>query len=63
VIQAVAAVQAEMALVPLYEGDPSWRSLVDWLEDRGLRLAGLEPGFEDPQTGELLQVDGIFIRD
>jgi hypothetical protein len=33
------------------------------LEARGFRLAGLEPGFEDPATGELLQADGIFVRE
>jgi FkbM family methyltransferase len=61
-LEAVDVVQAEMALVPLYEGDVSWHDLVGWLQDHGLRLAGLEPGFEDPETGELLQADGIFVR-
>jgi FkbM family methyltransferase len=59
----VDVVQAELALVPLYEGDVPWRQLVDRLADRGFRLAGLEAGFEDPDTGELLQADGIFVRD
>jgi FkbM family methyltransferase len=59
----VDVVQAEMALVPLYEGDVPWRELVDWLGERGFRLAGLEAGFGDPDTGELLQADGIFLRD
>lgn len=59
----VDTVQAEMSLVPLYEGHPSWREFDDWLRARNFRLAGLEAGFEDPVTGELLQVDGIFVRD
>lgn len=63
VIKNIDVVQTEMSLVPLYDGDVSWRDLVDWLRDHGLRLAGLEPGFDDQQTGELLQADGIFIRD
>jgi FkbM family methyltransferase len=62
VLDRVDGVQAEMSIVPMYEGDSSWRELVDWLEERGFRLAGLEPGFEDPATGELLQADGIFVR-
>jgi FkbM family methyltransferase len=62
VLDRVDVVQAEMALQHLYEGDSSWRELVEWLEVRGFRLAGLEAGFEDPESGELLQADGIFVR-
>jgi len=61
-IGAVRVVQAELELVSLYEGDVPWRELVDWLTGRGFALAGLEPGFEDPQTGRMLQFDGIFVR-
>jgi FkbM family methyltransferase len=58
----VAGVQAELALVHLYEGDSLWREVVDHLEARGFELAGLEPGFEDPESGRMLQADGIFLR-
>jgi FkbM family methyltransferase len=61
-IAQVAGVQAELALTKLYEGDPPWREVVDHLEERGFRLAGLEPGFEDPETGRMLQADGVFVR-
>jgi len=62
VLDRIDVVQTEMALQHLYEGDASWLELVGWLEERGFRLAGLEAGFEDPETGELLQADGIFVR-
>jgi FkbM family methyltransferase len=58
----VAGVQAELALTPLYEGDSPWRDVVDHLEAQGFVLAGLEPGFEDPETGRMLQADGTLIR-
>jgi hypothetical protein len=58
----VAGVQAELALTPLYEGDAPWREVIDHLEQRGFELAGLEPGFEDPNTGRMLQADAILIR-
>jgi FkbM family methyltransferase len=58
----LAGVQAELALVHLYEGDSLWREVVDHLEAHGFELAGLEPGFEDPQSGRMLQADGIFVR-
>jgi FkbM family methyltransferase len=62
VLDRIDVIQAEMGLQHLYEGDVTWRELVDWLEERSFRLAGLEPGFEDPESGELLQADGIFVR-
>jgi FkbM family methyltransferase len=58
----VAGVQVELALTKLYEGDSPWREVVDHLEEKGFQLAGLEPGFEDPDSGRMLQADGIFIR-
>jgi FkbM family methyltransferase len=57
----LAGVQVELALTKLYEGDPPWREVVDHLEARGFQLAGLEPGFEDPESGRMLQADGVFI--
>jgi FkbM family methyltransferase len=59
----VVGLQAELSLVPLYEGAPLWREVVDHLSERGFRLAGFEQGFEDLETGETLQVDGVFVRD
>jgi FkbM family methyltransferase len=58
----VAGVQAELSLVHLYEGDSLWRDVVDHLEEEGFELVGLEPGFEDPETGRMLQADGTFLR-
>lgn len=61
--QRVEVVELEMSLVPLYDGAPSMAGLQACLEAAGFRLAGLEPGFADPRSGELLQVDGLFVRD
>ena len=57
------AVQAELSLVPVYEHGPLYQEVIAHLEARGFRLAGLEPGFEDLRTGEVLQADGTFVRD
>jgi FkbM family methyltransferase len=56
------AVETELSLIPLYEGAVPWTAMVDWLSGRGFSLAGAEPGFEDPRTGQMLQFDGIFLR-
>jgi FkbM family methyltransferase len=58
----IAGVQAELSLVPLYEGAPEWTELIAYLQERGFHPERLETAFEDPQTGEVLQVDAVFIR-
>jgi FkbM family methyltransferase len=55
-------IQAELSLVPLYEGAPPWTEVITYLQDRGFHPVQLAPAFADPQTGEVLQVDGIFLR-
>jgi len=56
------AVITEMSLVPLYEGQVLARGLWDILESHGFEPWSLEPGFRDPATGRMLQIDGTFVR-
>jgi FkbM family methyltransferase len=58
----IAGVQAELSLVPLYEGAPRWTEVITHLQERGFHPERLEPAFEDPQTGEILQIDAVFSR-
>ena len=52
----------ELSLVPLYEGALPFAGMVEQLAARGFVLTDLHPGFNDPRSGELLQVDGTFFR-
>jgi FkbM family methyltransferase len=61
-MSAIAVIQAELSFVPLYQDAPLYRELIDMLDGMGFGLAGVEPGFEDPETGEMLQADGVFVR-
>lgn len=58
----VATVEAEMSLVPLYRGGPLYRELIDDLDARGFLLASVEGITEEPDTGHMLQMDGLFVR-
>lgn len=53
-------VQLEMSLVPLYAGQAAFPELLDLLDKAGFELIGFEPGFQEPLTGVMLQVDGLF---
>jgi FkbM family methyltransferase len=57
-----AAVRTEMSLVPLYEGQALLPELITHLTARGFELWSVEPGFVEPTTRRLLQLDGIFFR-
>jgi len=55
-------IQLEMSLVPLYEGEVLFKKMYELLYDLGYIMVSIEPGFSDPRTGQLLQVDGVFHR-
>lgn len=57
---AIAGVQMELSLVPLYAGAINYKEGLDRAERLGMSLMGLIPGFSDPSSGRLLQVDAVF---
>lgn len=58
----IRTLQVELSLVPLYRDAPSIGEMCELLARKGYALVSLEAGFCNEQTGELLQVDGIFHR-
>ncbi len=61
-LQRIHSVQIEMSLVPLYEGELLFNELYSLMMDNGYSLFAIMPGFSDPESGQLLQIDGIFHR-
>jgi FkbM family methyltransferase len=57
----VMAVQCELSVQPLYDGEPAFLELLLELNARGFELEELEPGFYDPTSGRVLQFDGRFV--
>ena len=55
-------VQLEMSIAPLYQGELLLPELIGEMVKHGFALMHLKPGFFDPRTGELLQLDGLFFR-
>jgi FkbM family methyltransferase len=58
----IVGIQVEMSLVELYEGELMFDEMKKMIESHGFELYYLEPGFSNPMTGKLMQVDGIFFR-
>jgi FkbM family methyltransferase len=61
-LPAFLGVRTEMSLVPLYEGQALMPEIVELLARHGFELWHVEPGFTEPGTRRLLQLDGVFFR-
>ncbi|MDX6602822.1 MAG: hypothetical protein QOF13_2024 [Solirubrobacterales bacterium] len=60
VLPGCAAVELELSLTPLYEGQLLIGEMIELMRSRGFHPTHLEPEFVDPESGELLQVNGLF---
>ncbi len=58
----IAGIMLELSLVPLYEGQTLWLDMVKRLIDEGFALWAIQQVLIAPDTGQTLQVDGIFLR-
>jgi FkbM family methyltransferase len=58
----IRGVQLELSLLPLYEGEPLYREVIEAVESFGFALHDLNPCFSDSTTGMTYQLDGIFFR-
>jgi FkbM family methyltransferase len=61
-IDLIKMIQIEMSFVSLYKNDILFIDMMKYLEEMDFKLFSLENGFSNPTTGQLLQVDGIFVR-
>jgi len=55
-------VQMEMSLVPLYEGELLFYEMCEFMGEKKYDLIAIEAGYSDPDTSQIMQVDGIFHR-
>ena len=59
----IAVLQLELSLRELYDGQVLYQELLGKLARLGFGLAAIEPGFQDPKTGRLLQFDGLLLHE
>jgi len=63
ILREARGLQLELSLVPLYQGQKLFDDLVERLRTLGFSIWAIWPGFCEPHTGRMLQVDAIFFRD
>jgi FkbM family methyltransferase len=61
-LKSVLAVQLEASLLPLYEDSWLLKDVITFFEERGFYLASIENGFYNKKTGQLLQIDTLFLK-
>jgi FkbM family methyltransferase len=61
-LESVSIVLIETAYQELYEGQPLFHEIYDYLSSRGFTYAGSVQNMVHPNTGEVLQSDSLFMR-
>lgn len=62
VLPQIKAIQMELSLTHLYDGQHLWLECIERLKNLGFSLWSIQPAFTDHKTGQTLQFDGLFIR-
>jgi len=62
VLHQIEAIQIELSLNELYEGQLLWDEMSRYLISENYDLWGVQLGFHDPLTYQAHQFDGIFVR-
>jgi FkbM family methyltransferase len=62
-LPAVQVIELELSLAPMYAEQPLLPEAMRRVMDLGFRCVGFDEAHTDPDTGHVLQVDGLFIRD
>jgi FkbM family methyltransferase len=58
----ILGIQLEMSIEPLYSNEMPYLEMLGYVAGLGFTLASIEPGFGDPVSGRMLQMDGVFFR-
>jgi FkbM family methyltransferase len=61
-LKSIKFLQLEISIEPLYQYEILFVEMINFLEGVGFSLFALENGIRNPNSGKLLQVDGIFVR-
>ena len=62
ILPTVRVIEAEMSTRPLYEGQPLWDEVVQFVAQAGFELSIAHELLIETDTGHLLQLDGVFAR-
>lgn len=62
-LSAVELIECEVPMVALYEGQDSFRQLIDQLDDLGFSPVSVQPNMIESSSGYVVDADLVFVRD
>ena len=62
-LEKIVGLKIELSNVELYKDQALVDEILPYLYKKNFILCSVEPGFVDTNTGQLLQIDGVFFRD
>lgn len=61
-LEAIPSIQTELSLVPIYEGQPGYLEVLEFLRAAGFAPTGFFPVTRDPRTLRVIEYDAFFCR-
>lgn len=58
----IATLECELSLIGIYDGQPSFREMVDVIDDYGFEPVRIDSNYVDSETGYVIDVDVLFRR-
>ena len=62
-LQRIAGLQIEVSLCPIYQGQPDWRAIVDFLGRYGFEIHFVIPGYYSKAHRRMMEIDLVFFRE
>jgi FkbM family methyltransferase len=62
ILSTIAILECELSIARVYEGQASFRSMIDRTSDLGFELVDIDPFFRERATGRVMSMDAIFVR-
>lgn len=59
----ILGLQLELSFIQFYEGDSLYQEMINYVDKLGYKLMSIEPVLHHPESGRLLQIDGLFFRE
>lgn len=63
VLDKITGIQIELSIIELYENEPLFDVMYNKIKQLGFELYIIEPGYKDPKSGKLLQIEAVFFKD
>ncbi|MEM7043796.1 MAG: FkbM family methyltransferase [Pseudomonadota bacterium] len=61
-LKKLVGIQLEMSLLPIYQGEHDYLTMIRRLEAVGFTLHLVLPGYFERKLGRMLEIDGVFVR-